>query len=292
MSKISKSIILLIVVLMLTFSLAACSTEEVVAKVDGVKISQEKFYDRLLLVSGNEVLETLIAEVLVELESEKLDIEVSDEEIDEEIDNLTNMYGGEEGLKTALANSNSSMDILKDQILNNLRVQKLVEPYIDISDEDVEEYFEANKELLAVSEQVRARHILLETEEEADEIYEKAMAGEDFSKLAREFSTDGGSSLDGGDLGRFGRGRMVAEFDEAVFSMEVDEISKPVKSEFGFHIIKLDEKTEARESTLEEFEEDIRDVLSSQQMQSAYTEWFQDVSLEYDIVNYLPLHDN
>ena len=293
MSKISKSIILLIVAMMLIFSLVACSSEEIVAKVDGVKISQEEFYERLMFVSGNEVLETLIAEILVELESEKLDIEITQEEMDEEIDGLANMYGGEEGLITALENSNSSMDELEKQIVNNLKIQQLVAPYIDVSDEDVENYFESNKELLTVAEQVKARHILLETKEEADEIYAKVLAGEeDFEELAKEHSTDGGSAEAGGDLGTFGRGKMVKEFEDVVFSMEEDGISKPVESEHGFHIIKLEEKIEARDATLEEFEEEIRDLLSEQQMQTAYTAWYTEKSQEYDIVNYLPLHNN
>ena len=81
--KIKGSI--LVIAIMLIFSLTACSNEKVVAKVEDVKITQDEFYDRLLQVSGNEVLETLIAEVLVDLESEKLNIEISQEQIDEEL---------------------------------------------------------------------------------------------------------------------------------------------------------------------------------------------------------------
>lgn len=287
--KIKASI--LVIAIMLIFSLTACSNDEkVVAKVDGVKINQDEFYDRLLMVSGNEVLETLIAEVLVDLESEKLDIEITQEQIDEELESLAGYYGGEDGLRSAMENSNTSMDVLEGQITNNLKVQELVKPYIDISDEDIEAYFESNKEVLNIPEQISARHILVDTEEEADEIHGKILAGEDFEDLANEFSKDSNGE-DGGNLGLFGRGSMVAEFEQAAFSLEVGEVSQPVESSFGFHIIRVDEINEPRDATLEEFEDDIRDILSEQQMQTAYNSWYTEKSEEYDIVNYLPLHE-
>lgn len=290
MSNKMRKVILLIVAVMLTLSLAACGKEEVVAKVDDVKISREEFYDRLTEISGNEVLETLIAETLVDLEVEKLEIEITQEEIDEEIAALEEQYNGEEGLNNALANSGTTMEELEEQIVMNLKIQQLVAPYIEVTDEQVESYFEENIDLLGQPEQVRARHILVETQEEADEIHERIMDGEDFEELAKEHSTDG-SAEEGGDLGLFGRGQMVEEFEEAAFSMEVDEISEPVESQHGFHIIKVEEKVEAVEANLEDVEDDIRDTLFDQQITAAYGTWFAEKSEEYDIVNYLSLHE-
>jgi len=88
-------------------------------------------------------------------------------------------------------------------------------------------------------EQVWARHILVATEDEANQVYAKLIAGEDFGKLAKEISTDTGSGANGGDLGWFGRGAMVAEFEDAAFSQQIGEIGKPVQSQFGFHIIQV-----------------------------------------------------
>jgi peptidyl-prolyl cis-trans isomerase D len=88
-------------------------------------------------------------------------------------------------------------------------------------------------------EQVWARHILVATEEEANKLYERLAAGEDFGNLAKEFSTDTGSGSNGGDLGWFGRGRMVKEFEDAAFSQAIGEIGKPVQSQYGFHIIQV-----------------------------------------------------
>lgn len=291
MFKRTRKLILLIVVVVLTLSLAACAKEEIVAKVDKVEISREEFYDRLIAISGNEVLETLIAETLVDLEVEKLEIEITDEEIEKEIADLKEYYGGEDQLANALSSSGMTQDDLEEQIVMNLRIQKLVEPYIDITDEQVEDYFNANIGTFNQAEQVGARHILVETKEEADDIYTKLMDGEDFEELAKEHSTDEGSAEEGGDLGLFGRGKMVEPFDEAVFSMKVDEISEPVESEFGFHIIKLEEKVEAVEAKFEDHKDDIRDQLFQQQVTTAYGTWFAEKSEEYNIVNYLSLHE-
>ena len=96
-----------------------------------------------------------------------------------------------------------------------------------------------NKDTPATDEQVWARHILVETEEEARATYERLRKGEDFATVAKEVSKDTGSGANGGDLGWFGKGAMVTEFETAAFAMKVGEISKPIKSQFGYHIIQV-----------------------------------------------------
>lgn len=111
----------------------------------------------------------------------------------------------------------------REFVRGNLRVQKLVEIY-------------------GLAEQVHVRHILVETEEEARQVLKRLQGGEDFSAVAKEVSMDPGSAAKGGDLGWFGRGRMVAEFEEAAFSLEVGQLSQPVQTRYGFHILQLLEK--------------------------------------------------
>jgi foldase protein PrsA len=113
-------------------------------------------------------------------------------------------------------------------------------------------------------EQVHARHILVETEEEGDVVLAGIEEGEDFADLAAEYSTDTGSKDDGGDLGWFPRGVMVAEFEEAAFGLEIGEISELVKTEFGYHVIELLEK-EVR---------DLEPQFLQAFQQKAFEEWF------------------
>src|SRR6185295_10675281 len=98
---------------------------------------------------------------------------------------------------------------------------------------------EINKDTTATDEQVWARHILVDTAEEAKAVVDRLHKGEDFAAVAKEVSKDTGSGANGGDLGWFGKGAMVAEFETAAFSQKIGEIGKPVKSQFGYHIIQV-----------------------------------------------------
>lgn len=132
-------------------------------------------------------------------------------------------------------------------------VSKFLEKKATPTEKELKAYYEKNKE------QVNASHILISTKDKsgnpmteekkaeakkkADEIYNKAKSGEDFAKLAKEYSQDSSNAQKGGELGDFGKGVMVAEFEKAVFSMKEGEISKPVETQFGYHIIKLNKKS-------------------------------------------------
>ena len=197
----------------------------------------------------------------MELEVEKLNIEITDAEMDAELAEMQDYYGGEEEFNTFLTYVGYSLDDIKNNIETSIKYEKILEPYIEITEKEMKEYFETNKALFNQTEQVKARHILVETKEQADEVKSKLNNGEDFAELAKEYSKDG-SSEKGGDLGYFGRGEMVAPFEEAAFSMEVNEISEPVESQWGFHIIKVEDYKEAKEAVYEDYvEEDRKSVV-------------------------------
>jgi len=111
-----------------------------------------------------------------------------------------------------------------------------------VSEADARKFYDTQVASAQSQEEVRARHILVETEEKAKEIYEKIAHGEDFTRMARQFSKDPGSKDDGGDLGYFGRGRMVPQFEEAAFKLDKGDVSLPVQSQFGWHLIKVEDK--------------------------------------------------
>ena len=103
-----------------------------------------------------------------------------------------------------------------------------------------------------IGTEVRAKHILVDTEEQAKDILKRIRQKEDFSKLAEQYSKDKGSAKNGGDLGSFSRGRMVPQFEAGAFSLKVGEISGPVRTQFGYHIIQVTDKKEGRIGTFEE----------------------------------------
>ncbi len=275
------------VVLALSVGVTGCTKDEVVAKVNDSEITKTELYDYLVEQGGEQALDALISEKIVETEIAKQNIEISDEEIEENLAEMQDYYGGEEELNNAIASYGYTLDDIKDNIVTNLQLEKILEPYIEISDEDISAYFEENKESLNEVEQVKASHILVETKEVADEVVTKINQGGDFAELAKEYSIDTSNSGNGGDLGYFARGRMVPEFEAAAFSAEVGEISDPVESEFGFHIIKVEDKKEAKEANLADLKEDIRKTLFQNEMGTAYNTWYTEKLEEYKITKSL-----
>jgi len=147
-------------------------------------------------------------------------------------------------------------------------------PYTgDIAPDLIEDYYNNHKDEFTRAEQVQARHILLkvpsnvgdereaEIRTKAESLLQQLRDGADFAKLAQEYSEDTATAEQGGDLGTFPQGQMVAPFDKAVFALEVGALSEPVRTTFGFHIIRLDDKIEASTRSLEEVKEEIANKL-------------------------------
>ena len=158
----------------------------------------------------------------------------------------------------------------KESLLVSYATEKAIAS-VTISDKEVEDYYNANSERFMGEEAVSASHILVATEEEARECYGRIASGEStFEEEALAHSTCP-SKANGGNLGEFGRGQMVPEFDKAVFEMEVGEItSEPVQTQFGYHLIKLNEKKEAAVTPLAEIREELKMALLDEKKHQAY----------------------
>lgn len=261
--------------------------ENVVALVGGERITKDELYDFLVKANGQGALDSLIVNKIILLESEKQNIQISEDEIKEQIDKMVETIGGQEAYESALQYYGFSEDELRKDIEMNLYLTKLLEPEIPITDEEMEDYFKENKDSFNQMEEVKASHILVETEETALEVKEKLSKGESFEELAKEYSTDTSNSQQGGDLGFFGRGRMVTEFEETAFSLGIGEVSDPVKTDFGYHIIKVEDKKEAKEANYEESKDKIKEILFQEKFQGAYDTWIQNKLEEYEIQTFL-----
>ncbi|MGG4491141.1 peptidylprolyl isomerase [Metabacillus idriensis] len=262
-------------------------TEKPVASVNGEKISKDELYSLLIDQGGTQLVDYLITEEIIEQESDKQDISISDDAVEEEYQRVIASYGGEEAFTQQLETSGGTAKDVKKDLETNLKIEKLLEPEIKISEDEMKTYFEENKESFAEPEQVKASHILVEDEAKAKEVKEKLDEGEDFKELANEYSTDTSNSENGGDLGYFAKGEMIAEFEETAFAMKKGEISDPVKTEFGYHIIKFEDKKAAADAVFDDKKEEIKEALFDQKMQTAYTAWLQEKKEEYDIKNTL-----
>jgi peptidyl-prolyl cis-trans isomerase C len=135
------------------------------------------------------------------------------------------------------------------------------------TDAAIAKFYEDTVKTLKTEQEVKARHILVETEAEAKAALERLKKGEDFAKVAAELSKDPGSGKEGGDLGWFEKARMVPEFAEAAFKLEKGQLSEPVKSQFGFHIIRTDDKRDKKPPELDAVKDQLKRYLAQKAQQ-------------------------
>ena len=243
-----------------SLGLAACSnpSDEVVVSTSYGDITQGQFYDQIKSIAGTQLLEEVVIKQIL---SEKY--EATDEEIEERIQSYKDQMGDQ--FEAQLEMYGYTDETFKDFITFQILQEKAIKDF-EVTDEEVKAYYDqASKEL-------EASHILVESPEEAQAIYEQLRAGGDFAAIATEKSKDPGSAAKGGELGWFTVGTMVPEFNDAAYALEVGEISEPVQSQHGFHIIKLTNKRDVEGyGTLEEKKEEIIKAIKDQK--AATIQW-------------------
>lgn len=149
---------------------------------------------------------------------------------------------------------------------------------IQVSDADILQYYNDNKDSFSDPEQVKAKHILVATEEEAKAIIAQLKAGADFATLAKQKSTDTGSKDSGGDLGYFGKGEMVAEFDTAAFALANNKYTEiPVKTTYGYHVILVEDHKLKVQKTFDQVKEDIKQTLPQKKQEEKFKQFLQDL---------------
>lgn len=148
---------------------------------------------------------------------------------------------------------------------NKLLVETLLnsETRTRVTEEEMRKIYDEQRSHITPEEEVRARHILVETEDEAKALIAQIRGGGDFEAIAKEKSKDPGGARNGGDLGFFTKGQMVPEFAEAAFAMQAGQLSEaPVKSQFGWHIIKVEERRQRQIPSFEQVRGQIEDFLT------------------------------
>lgn len=230
-----------------------------------------------------EVLERLIDDELINEQAADLRLTVTPEQVDASIAEIKRQnHIDDKQLQDALRGQGMTMTSyradLKRQLLRFRVINIAVGSKVNISDEDVRGYYDRHYKAGGTNVQVRASHIFLTIPAGADgavvaekqalgrKLVERASAGEDFAKLAREFSEDAATRGEGGDLGFFGKDLLPKPIEELVFSMELGQIRGPVRADRGFHVIKLVDRKTTDAKPLAEVEDDIRLQLRQKEM--------------------------
>jgi len=286
--RINRKLILVIsVITLLSMVLSGCGApkEDSVAIVNGEAISKSEFsinFDINKKIYENQlgadimskdmgegktfeeelkqiVLDNMLSEKIILQDAMKQKITVKDEEVEEAVEQFILSVGGQEKLKEFLKQNNMTEDYMEKR----MKIEMLLDKYRNdffasiISEEDIQKQYEENKDMYAI---IKASHILVDTEEEAKAILDRISKGEEFEDLTK-LSTEPGAEARKGDLGYFTRGMMVADFEKAAFELKTGEISDVVQTQWGYHIIKLND----RKDSIEEVKENVLDDLQNKE---------------------------
>jgi parvulin-like peptidyl-prolyl isomerase len=235
-----------------------------------------------------DLLNQLIDQRLLIAEAHRLKLEVSRDELQEAMDQTKSAYSDED-FNSLLAAQQLSPDEWRDRLKKEILIQKLiqraVEGPVEITDDEIQKYYGEHRKEFAQKETVRARQIMVGSEEEARQVRDRLLAGGRFDELARTQSLSPDRSK-GGDLGYFSRGEMPEAFD-VVFRMKVGELSPVIKTEYGYHLLTLVEHRPAKMLSETEAAERIRAILSENKREGLYSDWTADLRRKAKItVNY------
>ena len=236
------------------------------------------FLDSLKL----EVLDTIIINRIIAEKATSNNIGVDEEELQELYEeNHLGLMEEDEDYKKMIEENKIDEDFIMDQMRKNLLSYKYKVFYLDkveISDEAAKTFYDENNDRFHL-EEIRARHILVDEEETARDIIKKLEEGEDFVELAKEYSTEPNAEERGGDLGYFTRdANFVPEFKEAAFALEVGKVSEPIKTEFGYHVITVEDKIEEHVE-FENAKEGIKYSLREMDYQNHISEIFEEADI-------------
>jgi parvulin-like peptidyl-prolyl isomerase len=252
-----------------------------------------------------EAMDLIIEQTLVGQAAEQEGIKADPDEVDEQVEALRARYGSDDVMRMKLEEDGFTEESYRRHvgrmIAAKIYLDRIRADAWDVSDGELERFYDENEDRLTLPEQVRVRHILLTWKplgtqddraalhEQMQPILERARAGEDFAALATEFSEDAATKGNGGDTGLFPRGTMVPAFEELAFSLSPGEISDPVETVFGVHILRLEEYNEPRLLPLDEIREGLRELVREEKMEAAVQAKIDELRAAADIEILIPL---
>ena len=308
-----RKLALLTTLSLLGFALVACGgndnvPDDAVAIVDGEEITKTQF-DALMnrarqsykqskrdfpkvgtpeyKTLQNQAVAYLVQQEKYRQKADDLDVEVTDKEIDERVDQLKQQYfqGKEADFQKNLKQQGLTVEQVRTEIEAQLLSEKLyakVTEGVKVSDKEIEDYYDSHKADYKVAASREVRHILVAKKARADDLHTQLENGAGFAALAKKHSTDPGSKQNGGKL-TVRKGETVPPFDKVAFSLKKGALSDPVKSQYGWHIIEaLSEVTPAKQTPLKDVKEQIRQQLLQERRQKAIADWSKETNDEFE----------
>ena len=235
----------------------------------------------------NQAVQFLVQREQFEQEAAGFDVEVTEQQVDARLAQVVKQYfaGDRKKYEAQLSEQGFSERQVRNDIRAQIVSEKIFEEVtrsVKVTDKQVADYYTKNKAQYSQPQSREVRHILVKTKAQADDLYEQLQGGADFSDLAKQHSEDTGSKANGGKL-TISKGQTVAPFDQTAFLLKKNEISRPVKTEFGFHIIQpIGDVKEAKVTPLKEVEDSIRQQLVQTKKNEAMTKWVDELKKDYE----------
>lgn len=295
----------------LMVGVTGCSNKDVAAKVNGevIKMSDldaqiaklKENYPSLFSGADGEgrlidfkqrLLDNMINTLLIRQAAKEAGVEVTDADVDKKIEELRAGFQTQEQFDQTLQQAGMDLEGLKEQIRNQLESTALIKTLnkdTEVTDKEIEDYYNKNKLEFADQASIHVAHILFDANDKAtaEKVLAELKAGGDFAALAKKYSKDTVSASNGGDLG-WPTTPYVPEFSAAAEALKPGEISGLVKTEFGWHIIKMIEKRTARQKTLEEVKDQIKQMIIQQRDADAYQKYLDELRKKADIEILVP----
>lgn len=234
----------------------------------------------------SQAVQFLVQREQFEQQAADMDVEVSDKQVGSRLSQIKKTYfgGNEKRYRTQL----KQQGLTDEQVRKDIRAQliqeaifKKVTEEVKVTDREIEEYYNKNKTQYGTPESREIRHILVSSRKQANQLYDRIKGGESFAKLARRYSQDPGSKTQGGKL-TVARGQTVAPFDHTAFLLGEGQLSRPVKTQYGWHLIEpLSGVKPAKVTPLKSVKEQIRQQLLQTKRNDAMTKWVEETKKEY-----------
>lgn len=300
----------------------SASTANAVATVNGVGISKLRFNEAVtrseqsftqqgkkpdpkqLADLKKNVLDTLISQELLYQESKKEKIVVTTKQVDAQLSSLKARFKDEKEFEQALKTAGMTQDSLRQDLERSLAIQDLVKKNVldavSVTTAEEQKFYDDNTSEFKMPERVHARHILIKVTKDmtaaekaaaktkAEQIDAELKKGADFATLAKKYSQDG-SAAQGGDLGTFSKGQMVPEFEKAAFSLDVNQISNVVETQFGYHIIQVLKKFPPETAKFADVKQQINQYLLQKKQSTAVQDYIDKLKKGSDVKELIKL---
>ena len=242
----------------------------------------------------NAIVRSLVEQTEFEIAAEELDVEVSDADVEKRLDELKEQFfeGDEKKYEAELANQGLTDGQVRRDVRTRLLSERIFEEVtkdVKVTDQEIQAYYDENKAQFETPASRDVRHILVKQRARADDIYRQLRQGGDFAALAKRYSQDPASKAQGGKF-TAQQGATVPEFDETAFELETGELSQPVKTQFGWHIIEATSAVKPKATQeLSEVESQISDQLLEEQKNARINEWIEELRKRFeDEIAYAP----